>query len=358
LDWYKDGKGERYLIAETRVWKVFGEKATFITEVFKANGDNLMWLGPDDCAGLPNKPEVKDDMPLLFAEPCSFYADHLHGYAGNSVLAGKIDLLDDLDQALSIASNTVRRSSPIETFDLDFCDRDDNGVPKLPKTFERRYVGIRGQRNVNGDSTNSKPVEVTQPNLNTQMYDEHINTLQRTIVNGILSPSVMGLDIGLKDTDDTIRQKDKTTVHTRNHILTKEKRILASLFSQALVAKEYIASGKASRLEWTVEVAFDEFSDTSYESKIQTMATVLANDGISPEMYVNKVYGNSLTEEAKAKEIEWLESSHQKQEQSPEDGIGFGDQGGDEMSDMGFEEEGLGDEPSSKKKPSGSKKKE
>ena len=56
--------------------------------------------------------------------------------------------------------------------------------------------------------------------------------------------------------------------------------------------------------------------------------------------------------------IEWLESSHQKQEQGPEDGIGFEGQGGGEMADMGFEEEGLGDEPSSKKKPSGSKKKE
>jgi hypothetical protein len=180
------------------------------------------------------------------------------------------------------------------------------------------------------------------------MFDEHINTIQRMIINGILSPAVMGLDIGLKDTNDTLRQKDRTTVHTRNHILAKEKRILSSLLSQALVAKEYLDNGAASRTKWKVEVAFDEFSDTSYESKIQTMATVLANDGISPEMYVNKVYGNSLTSEAKDKEIEWISNAHQaKQGQEGQD-MPFEDDGGDEMADLMGEAEAK--EPSGKRK--------
>ena len=350
LSWYKDGKGERYLIAETRAWKVYGVSATFITEVFKSVGDDLLYLSEGDCDGLPSKPEIKEDMPLLFAEPCSFYADQLHEYAGNSVLAGKIDLLDDLDQALSIASNTVRRATPIETFDLDFCERGKDGVPKLPNTFERKYVGVRGQKNMNGESLSSKPVEVTQPALNTQMFDEHINTIQRMIINGILSPAVMGLDIGLKDTNDTLRQKDRTTVHTRNHILAKEKRILSSLLSQALVAKEYLDNGAASRTKWKVEVAFDEFSDVSYESKIQTMSAVLANDGISPEMYVNKVYGNSLTTEEKDKEVEWISNAHQAQQgQNGQDGMPFEDDGGGEMADLLGE--GEAKEPSGKRKP-------
>lgn len=313
LDWMKNAQGQRYLIAETRVWKKYGEEAWFITECFKSfgNGDSLIKVGKGDDSGLPVEPQILEKMPMLFAEPCSFYADHLHGYEGQSVLAGKIDILDDLDEALSIASNTLRRCTPIETFDIDFCDRDmHTGEPKLPKTFERRYIAVHGKKNSSGDSEGSKPVEVTQPQVNTEMFDNHIQQLQRMVVNGLLSPATIGLDIGLKDTNDTIRQKDKTTVHTRNHILAIERRILGSLFSQALCAKEYLAYNKCSKLSWDVEVAFDEFSDTAYENKIQTMSAVLANDGVSPKMYVEKVYGNSLTKEAKAEEAAWIEEHH------------------------------------------------
>lgn len=334
LDWMKDGKGERYLIAETRVWRTYGEEAWFLVECFRSfgNGDNLMRVEEGDGSGLPVKPEVQKGMPMLFAEPCSFYADHLHGYEGQSVLAGKIDILDDLDEALSIASNTLRRATPIETFDIDFCDRDmHTGEPKLPKTFERRYVAVHGKKNSNGDSESSKPVEVSQPQVNTEMFDNHIQQLQRMVVNGLLSPATIGLDIGLKDTNDTIRQKDKTTVHTRNHVLAAERRILKGLFSQALCAKEYLSYRKCSRLSWNVEIAFDEFSDTAYENKIQTMSAVLANDGVSPKMYVEKVYGNSLTKEAKAEEANWIEEHHKSP--APEQGDPFGGFGmeGDDM---------------------------
>ena len=334
LDWMEDGKGNRYLIAETRVWKKYGEEAWFITECFRSfgNADSLIEVRKGDESGLPVEPQTLKGMPMLFAEPCSFYADHLHGYEGQSVLAGKIDILDDLDEALSIASNTLRRATPIETFDIDFCDRDmHTGEPKLPKTFERRYVAVHGKKNASGDSEGSKPVEVTQPQVNTQMFDDHIQQLQRMIVNGLLSPATIGLDIGMKDTNDTIRQKDKTTVHTRNHILAIERRILKSLFSQALCAKEYLAYGRCSKLEWEVEVAFDEFSDTAYENKIQTMSAVLANDGVSPKMYVEKVYGNSLTKEAKAEEANWIEEHHKspapEQGEDPFGGMDMGMEG-------------------------------
>lgn len=330
LDWMKDGKGERYLIAETRVWRTYGEEAWFLVECFKSfgNGDNLMRVEEGDDSGLPVKPEIQKGMPMLFAEPCSFYADHLHGYEGQSVLAGKIDILDDLDEALSIASNTLRRATPIETFDIDFCDRDmHTGEPKLPKTFERRYVAVHGKKNSNGDSESSKPVEVSQPQVNTEMFDNHVQQLQRMVVNGLLSPATIGLDIGLKDTNDTIRQKDKTTVHTRNHVLAAERRILKSLFSQALCAKEYLSYKKCSRLSWDVEIAFDEFSDTAYENKIQTMSAVLANDGVSPKMYVEKVYGNSLTKEAKDEEAKWIEEHHKSPAPEQEDPFGGMDDG-------------------------------
>ena len=86
---------------------------------------------------------------------------------------------------------------------------------------------------------------------------------------------------------------------------------------QLLVAKEFLATGKVTRMpcDWNVDVSFDEFSDQSYESKVETLSSVLVNDGISPEMYVKKVYGNSLSEEDFQKEVDWITENHKNKVQ-------------------------------------------
>lgn len=335
LDWYKDAKGTRYLVAETRVMK--GGRATFVTDVFVDTGSgNLRPVSGSDDLRVPAS--VVTDMPCLMAVPCSFYSDHLHGMAGKSVFAGKIDLLDDLDQALSQESNTVRRSTPVETFDMDYAERDPRSkLPKLPSLFERRYVAIQGQRNALGEAMATKPVEVTQPQLNTQLYDSHIDTLKRAIIGGHLSPSAMGLDFEHKDNADAEREKDKVTIFTRNHLTKEEQRILTSLFNQAMSAKEYLATGQITKTDWGIEVAFDEFSNISFETKIKTMSTVLANGGVSPQMYVDKVYGNSISEEMKKKESDWLDERMKANQPAPEEGMGPEDMGidPDAMDQMG-----------------------
>lgn len=329
LDWYKDAKGRRYLVAETRVFS-HKSKGTFYIDCFEDLGNGQLGevSSEEGLAVLPKGGKTFVNMPCLFAEPCAFYEDPLHELPGKSVLEGKIDLLDDLDQAISQASNTVRRSTPIQVFDMDYAQRDEHGVPKLPNIFEGRFVAVQGKKNALGDSAaGSKPVEVIQPQLNTQMYDEHINSIERLIVAGNLSPATLGLDVAKRDNGDAQREKEKVTVFTKNHLEREESRILSSLFRQVLMAKEYLATGVVTKDDWNIEVKFSDFADESYENKIQTMSAVLANDGISPKLYVDKVYGNSLSEETKEEEIAWLEEKHKQQqapEQNPfeEDGVG------------------------------------
>ena len=312
LDWYNGGLGKKYLVAETRLRK--NGRCSVTTECFRVDGDNLAFVDAEEAKGIIGSGSNWSDMPCLFAEPCSFYDDPLHNYEGRSVLEGKLDLLDDLDQAFSQASNTVRRSGPIETLDIEYCERDPKThEPKLPKTFERKYVVIQGQRNSLGESEGGKPIDVTQPQLNTQMYDDHILTLERTVINGHLSPSTMGLDIDRKDhsKDDTVRDIS-VTLFTRNHINKEEGRILTSLARQVLVAKEYLATGVVTKMpeDWMVKVTFDEFSDKSYEAKVESLSAVLVNDGISPEMYVDKVYGKTIAGDARQREIQWITENH------------------------------------------------
>lgn len=344
LDWYGEGQ-RKFLVAETRVRK--GKSCLMRTEYFSSvdGGDNLTPMVGEEAREVLGLGGDWDDMPCLFAEPCSFYEDPLHNCEGKSILEGKLSLLDDLDQAFSIASNAVRRSAPIETYDVDYCERDPQTMePKLPKTFERKYITVSGQRNSFGEKDSSKPIDVVQPQLNLQIYDEHILSLERTIINGHLSPATLGLDVDKKDhaKDDSVRDIS-VTLFTRNHLKKAEGRILRSILQQALVAKEFLATGKVTVLpdDWDVKVEFDEFSDKSYESKLESLSGVLVNDGISPEMYVRKVYGGELSDKERENEIAWISENHKNRAQDAGniDGqmgamdaeMGLGDESGKEL---------------------------
>lgn len=315
LDWYRDALGRRYLIAETRVMR--GGKGEFRTDVFRdVGGGGLMRLEGGEIpafAGMSTSAQWTS-MPCLFAAPCSFYGDPLHNNPGRSVLEGRLDKLDDLDQAMSQASNTVRRSTPMEIFDLSYCERDRNGVPKLPTTFERMYVQVRGKMG-NGDSSGGgSPVTVTQPNLQTEMYDEHINTLQRICCSGFLSPCSLGIDIAKRDNADAQREKEKETIFTRNHICRAEARMLKSLFNQILMACEWLAGGEITEDDYDVSVEYDEFATESYERKMEALSPCLINSAISPEMFVEKIYANSLSEAKRDREVRWIRDKLEKDE--------------------------------------------
>lgn len=322
LHWYSDLKGGKMLLSETRAKT---DNGTYAIEykAFKASGDES--LCECDPTEIPNmrKPVDWTNNPVPFAVPCSFYADTLYGYCGKGIFSGKIDLLDALDQALSQMDNTVRRAAPLDIFDLEYCERDRvTKLPKLPRTFERRFIGIRGAKNADGSSAANKPVDTIQPAVNVDMFLQHIDELKRTIIGGHLSPASMGLDVAKKDNADAQREKEKQTIFTRNHLTKEESAVLKELFNQTLIAHEFLAKGKITKTDYGVSVEYDEFSDASYESKMESLSAALSVGAISPRMFVERVYGRTISEEDKALEIKALEERHaqkQRMEQEEDD---------------------------------------
>lgn len=337
FEWYTDGKLNKYLLSETRARTGKNGSYSVTFRAFKEMGGQLTPISE-----IPNMkmPRSWKNMPCMFAVPCSFYADNLHGYEGRGIFEGKIDLLDDLDQALSQQSNTTRRATPIEVFDLDYCERDrQTKMPKLPKSFERKYVGVRGKVNSSGDKTGAQPVTVTQPQLNADMFTQIIEGLKRQIISGHLAPATMGIDVDKKASTDTVHERSKETVFTRNHICQEEAAFLKDLFNQLLMAHEFLTKKEITKDDYGVSVEFDEFSDVSFESKLEALSGSFVNGGMSPEMYVGRLYGKSLSDEVREKEIKFLEEKREEKEklasgqegmEEPEEGTVLGDVQDDE----------------------------
>lgn len=328
LQWYRDGEGNRYLLAETRAKTGAKGEVSVIYHSFKEVGEYL-----SICKSIPGmkKPKSWRNLPVLFAVPCSFYADNLHGFDGRGVFEGKIDLLDDLDQAFSVQGNTARRLTPIDVFDLDYCDRDPKTkMPKLPKSFERKYVAVRGRTNASGDKAgSSQPIYTSQPSVSVDVLEQYIESLKRTIISGHLSPATMGIDVDKRAGQDTLHERNKETVFTRNHLCKEEATVLEQLFNQVLIAHEYLSTGRITTLDYGVTVEFDEFSDVSFEAKLDSLVGAYANGAISPGMFVDRLYGKSISDEVREKEIGFLE----EQKQSKKDNMVSEDVGGNPFGD-------------------------
>lgn len=347
---YYTSDKKRYLLLETRSieWKPNssaaegseGERVLVITnELYElpmntAAGDDDTLLKKVDLKSVPELETVEERIEIgpfdkLFAVPCVLLGNTSRqwGY-GRSIFTGKIDLFDDLDQALSQSSNAVRLSTPIEYIDEEYLERDKNGLPKKPKAYDRKYVMMKGQKNGDGVAT-GQPVQITQPSVEFSRYSDHAVQILLQILNGILSPATLGIDIAKKDNAAAQREKEKVTIFTRNALINGEERILRSLMEQMLMAKEFMDTGAVSVHAYDISVKFNEFADDSFENKLEALGKAYDMEEISTDMYLNKLYGDTLSEEERAAEKEFLESARQARTEaySNADGGGANTQG-------------------------------
>ena len=349
---YYTSDKKRYLLLETRSieWKPNnaaaaaegseGERVLVITnELYElpmnmAATDDDTPLKKVDLNTVPELESVEERIEIgpfdkLFAVPCVLLGNTSRqwGY-GRSIFTGKIDLFDDLDQALSQSSNAVRLSTPIEYIDEEYLERDKNGLPKKPKAYDRKYVMMKGQKNGDGLAT-GQPVQITQPSIEFSRYSDHAVQILLQILNGILSPATLGIDIAKKDNAAAQREKEKVTIFTRNALINGEERILRSLMEQMLMAKEFMDTGAVSVHSYDISVKFNEFADDSFENKLEALGKAYDMEEISTDMYLNKLYGDTLSDEERAAEKEFLESARQARTEaySNADGGGTNTQG-------------------------------
>lgn len=260
--------------------------------------------------------------------PCIIYEDNNNDTYGRSIFTGKIDMFDDLDQCLSQSANTVRRSTTVEYFDTMYLEKDDKtGMPRMPHSFDRKYVSFKGSRSGDGTNAGNGPITVTQPQLNFEQYSAEATNILLQIISGIMSPATLGIDIAKKDNAEAQREKEKVTIFTRNTVMQEEGETLRRIANDLLCAEEFMRSKEITCTEYDISVQYDEFADASFENKLKTILEGWREGLISDDVAIDYLYGNSWTQDKKKKEVKWIEKNRKSNAQMPEGQGDFGELG-------------------------------
>lgn len=141
-----------------------------------------------------------------------------------------------------------------------------------------------------------------------------------TAISGIMSPATLGIDIAKKDNADAQREKEKVTIFTRNNLLDEEETVFEHVCSDLLVAYELmnLKDGESLKCtEYQINVQYAEFANDSFEKRLEAIQTGWAGGIMSDEMAIDMLYGDSISEETKDRELKFLQDQRQKAEQIP-----------------------------------------
>ncbi len=304
---------KKYVLFETR--STMGGNSYIMFDLFRIGRSNELF--PCEKSEIPELSNLEDSMiaglkkPL--AVPTVFFDEVDRPGYGRSIYSGKVDLFDDLDQALSQSSNTVRKSTPVEYYPADMLERESNGRVKMPERYDRTFLPSP-MASITGDGQQSGELKTTQPNLNFAQYTQEELTILSFILTGVLSPATMGIDIAKKDNADAQREKEKVTIMVRNNIIARQQKILKELYELVLIAKKYISNPNFSTMpKYDVSVSYGEFANPSFENQLQVLGAALNSGTLSPEKYVELLWGDSIGDEEKMHELEFIKGNQQQQ---------------------------------------------
>ena len=172
-----------------------------------------------------------------------------------------------------------------------------------PNHFDNRY--IKTDQDMGENSQNK--IDVEQPTIPHDSYLASYVTALDLCLQGIISPSTLGIDVKKLDNAEAQREKEKTTLYTRNAIVGALQKALPELISVTINA--YNVLNKKAIEEVKVDVSFAEYANPSFESQVETLAKARPGAPVmSVEAQVEELYGDTKDEEWKKEEISRLKA--------------------------------------------------
>lgn len=206
-----------------------------------------------------------------------------------------------------------------------------------PNAFDNRFIKIASDRAEGA----SNEITLQQANIPHESYLATYITALDLALQGIVSPSTIGIDVKKLDNAEAQREKEKTTLYTRNTIVEALQEFIPQLVSMTI--NSFNVLNRRPIEEITVNVPFGEYANPSFESQVETVAKAKTSGIMSIEASVDELYGDSKDEQWKSEEVIRLKSEQGISEVDEPyvntDLDGFSVERGDELASENHEQE-------------------
>ena len=254
----------------------------------------------EQTAGLNN---IEWDGDFMLAEYISFYSSDKFEGRGQSVFDAKRDNFDALDETWSQWVDALRAGRTKTYIPENLIPRNPNtGELLKPNAFDNRFIKLAPSMSENNDGK----VSTESANIQHDSYLATYITALDLCLQGLISPSTLGIDNKKLDNAEAQREKEKATLYTRQTIVTELQRVLPALIQSVFYA--YQTLNKLPLNDVECDVTFGEYANPSFESQVETVGKAKAQGIMSIEASIDELYGDSRDDEWKKEEVERLKA--------------------------------------------------
>lgn len=233
---------------------------------------------------------------FMLAVPFAIYESDKHPGRGQSIYDGKCDNFDVLDEAWSQWIDALRAGRAKTYIPKGLIPRDEHtGALLKPNPYVNQFIAIES----NMDEGVKNQIEVVQPNIPTDSYVQTYITALDLCLQGLISPSTLGIDVKKLDNAEAQREKEKTTLYTRQSVVDALADVVPRVVNASLNAQLTSQGKSAQTIECSVE--FGEYASPSFEAVVETLSN--PNTPMSIEARVEEMWGDSRTQEWKEREV-------------------------------------------------------
>lgn len=243
------------------------------------------------------------DKSVILAVPLKIYESTKFEGRGGSIFDGKLDSFDAFDEAWSQWMDALRAGRSRTYIPESLLPRNPNtGEILKPNAFDNRYIKSDSDASENAKNQ----IDTEQPAIPHDSYLASYVTALDLCLQGIISPSTLGVDVKKLDNAEAQREKEKATLYTRNAIVEALQEELPEVISVCINAYHILMHQPIEAV--LVDIPFGEYANPSFESQVETVAKGKQGGIMSIEAAVEELYGDSKDETWKAEEVARLKA--------------------------------------------------
>ena len=261
-----------------------------------------------DLTSIPDTAELEDvsfDDSFIMAVPYIIFESDKWEGRGQSIFDGKCDNFDSIDEAWSQWIDALRAGRSKTYIPESLIPRNpETGELLKPSCFDNRYIKTD---TYNGEGF-TPTIDTEQPLIPTDNYLQTYVTALDLCLQGLISPSTLGIDNKKLDNAEAQREKEKTTLYTRDSIIEALNDVIPELID--VILKSNKTWNEESIEENEVTINFGEYACPSFEAVVETVGKAKQYGVMSVERIVEELYGDTMTEEEKKKEVQLIKEQN------------------------------------------------